>query len=150
MVYKENCKMKIILSLLLYIMICTLVYGCNSSQNNKPDASFQNTYWVLREVDKKEYQVNDNDREINIVFFGENQMKGFGGCNQLSGGYEIEGKSIKISAASTRMYCDNKMEMESALMTALRETNKYDIDGDFLFLYKDNVKLAKFEAVYLK
>jgi heat shock protein HslJ len=79
-------------------------------------------------------------------------VTGFGGCNNLTGSYEVKGDTMTISrVASTRMACLQGMEIEGALFKVIEQVRSWKIAGEHLELYdaSGNV-LARFEARALK
>ena len=68
------------------------------------------------------------------------------------GCYELKEENLKFGCvASTRMACQNGMELEASLIQALEPTVKWKIEGEHLELSDLNGALvARFESVYLK
>jgi heat shock protein HslJ len=81
-----------------------------------------------------------------------NRIQGFAGCNRLIDSYELKGENLKFwRMASTRMACQNGMELETSFMQALESTAKWKIEGEHLELNDLNGALvARFESRYLK
>jgi heat shock protein HslJ len=79
-------------------------------------------------------------------------MQGFAGCNRLLGSYELKGEKLKFGRmASTRMACQNGMELEASFMQALESTVIWKIEGEHLELSDSKgTLLARFESRYLK
>ena len=117
-------------------------------------ASLTNTYWRPVEIAGKPVTVADEKREPHVIFVpGENTVRGFGGCNRLQGRYEVQEKnSLRfIGTATTRMFCQEAMEQEGALLQAIEATANYKILGETLELYDMNGRLlARFESRYLR
>ena len=72
---------------------------------------------------------------------GENRYSGNVGCNSMVGGYEISGDSNELSvsgSASTRMYCEEKMEFERNLSEFLQGIESYYFteSGDLVIVSK--------------
>lgn len=71
-------------------------------------------------------------------------------CNVFGGNYEITGSKIEFSdMISTMRACveDNKMSVESDMMSGLRDANKFELKNDRLLLYKDDELLLTFRGV---
>jgi heat shock protein HslJ len=68
--------------------------------------------------------------------FSAGTAHGFGGCNQFTTSYAIDGSSLTIELpASTMMACpDPKMAFESVYLGALPQTASYTVSGDTLEL----------------
>jgi heat shock protein HslJ len=67
----------------------------------------------------------------------DGQLGGFNGCNSYGGSYTLENGELHIdgdSLVQTLMACldDTQSELESQMMTGLREMESYDITGDRL------------------
>lgn len=67
------------------------------------------------------------------------------------GGYELKEENLKFGRmASTRMACQNGMELEASLIQALEPTVKWKIEGEHLELSDLKGTLgARFESRYL-
>lgn len=81
-----------------------------------------------------------------------NGVQGFAGCNRLMGSYELKGENLKFGRmASTRMACQNGMELENSFMQALESTAKWKIEGEHLELSDlTGTLVARFESRYMK
>ncbi len=115
--------------------------------------SLTNTYWRPVEIAGKPVDVAANQREPHLMLVpGENRMRGFGGCNQIQGRYEVQGEALHfIGTAATRMFCQGTMEQEGAFLHAIESTATYKIVGETLELYDMNgALLARFESRYLQ
>jgi heat shock protein HslJ len=68
--------------------------------------------------------------------FVAGRLQGFGGCNRLSGAYELQGDQVKLEAiASTMVMCEPAvMTVENAFRKTLTGTLRVAIDGDRLTL----------------
>lgn len=111
-------------------------------------------YWKLVELRGK-YLVVDSTyiKEPHIIFKSQdNKIIGHGGCNSISGTYELkEGNRIFISnVVSTRMACPT-INIELEFLNVLAMTDNYNVNGDNLVLNKARMApLARLKAVYLK
>jgi heat shock protein HslJ len=114
-------------------------------------------YWKLIEINGKPVVMDASvSREPHIILKAEdNRINGNGGCNTLSGTYEIDraANRIKFSQmASTMMACID-MEVENELKRVLESVDNYSLsaDGKYLSLNRARMApLAKFEVVYLR
>jgi putative lipoprotein len=122
-----------------------------SNPASKPDANLRGTRWKVIAINSNAYKTAEGQREAYIRFRNaENNAEGFAGCNNFSGGFEAEADRIKVGPmAITAMACINGMETEQQFLKALDEMNRYDIRGDTMRLYKDEIVVAHLEAVYL-
>ena len=125
----------------------------DTAPSPKPDANLTNTYWKLAELNGEPAALGAGERELHMVLIGgENHVRGFSGCNRFTGDYTIEESQMKFSQmASTSMACMDGMEQEQRFLTALKETDHFEISGEELSLFgSENQMLLRFEAVYLK
>ncbi len=79
----------------------------------------------------------------------ESRISGFGGCNSISGSYELKpGMRLRFSnIASTMMACPD-MDMEQEFFNVLAMTDNFACNGKTLSLHKARMApLARFEAV---
>ena len=74
------------------------------------------------------------------------KLHGFGGCNNLTGTYKKDGNKLSAQIASTRMFCDGKMDTETNLLKVLGATSSYSIKDDVLTLKADGKVVAVFKA----
>lgn len=137
------------------MLFSTLVFvQCKSSKASlTANASLENTYWKLSEMNGMPVITPADSKEVHFILTKsdkQNQLKGFAGCNTLAGSYKTDGPSISFTAITTRMFCEGRMEVENYLTKTLSETTSYKINGNVLELYQGETFLAKFEAVYLK
>jgi copper homeostasis protein (lipoprotein) len=75
----------------------------------------------------------------------QKRVSGFGGCNRIAGGYELEGETLRFPALiSTKMACPD-MELETQFLAAVNATTGWRITGDRLeLLGSDGQVLARF------
>lgn len=100
-------------------------------RKSRPLASLEGSEWGPVEAAAKEQFV---------AFKAGGEIIGHGGCNQFFGQYTQEGQTLTVGAlASTKKYCADVMEAETAFMQKLQDTRKieathialrlYDMDG---------------------
>lgn len=75
------------------------------------------------------------------------QMAGHGGCNRLSGGYEIKGDALQLGdVTTTRMACPES-ETETAFLNALESVERWQLrENQLVLLDKNNVAVAQLES----
>ncbi len=108
------------------------------------------TQWRLVELLGKPVSP-DNTKKSPFIFLNskEKRFSGFGGCNTVSGGYELKagGRLRFTGMASTLMACPD-MDIEQELFRILAMTDNFACDGQTLFLHKARMApLAKFTAI---
>lgn len=108
--------------------------------------------WELKELNGNSIGVDKRAQFFLLFTPGQvGRVSGKGGCNRLTGTFELEGeRSMKFGAiASTKMACP-EMEQETVFLKALAETNQWKIIDNQLFLLKDGANLAVFQSVTVK
>ena len=115
-------------------------------------AEFTNTYWKLITVAGQEVPSFEGAREQYVQFMTQDkQVRGFSGCNNFMGGYEVTGEQVTLTPlAGTRKMCVNGMEQEQAYLNAMAEVVSYSVAGETLTL--KNAKgeaVASFESRYM-
>jgi putative lipoprotein len=130
-----------------------------SSQPQQPrespraTAQLENTYWKIMTLNGKRVHSHDGAPEVHFVLTRENRrMRGFGGCNSLSGGYELQGDRIKfIDIARTLMACTYGMDTERELHEMYPRVAGWKITGEVLQLTDaSGTVIAAFESRYMK
>ena len=109
----------------------------------------QNTYWKLTRLDDQPVLLGDQQREPHMVLHsGDGRVAGFGGCNQLTGSYSVEGSTIAFSdIASTMMACADGADTEREFSAALANARSWRMIGEHLDLFDGTGDLvARFEA----
>ncbi len=112
---------------------------CSTSRTVSEGPSLENINWVLTMADGKPYaQKLEQSRLVSLTLQSEgNRIVGFGGCNSFSGSYIVEGNTIQFTLISTKMYCNETMEIEDYLFRTLTKV-EYSIEGDSLILKNEN------------
>lgn len=105
--------------------------------------------WELKELNGT--KINEDKRALTYLLFSPgqvSQVSGRGGCNRLTGTFELSGtREFKFGAiASTKMACP-EMEQETVFLKALAEVNQWKAIDNELFLQKDGTNLAVFQSV---
>lgn len=133
------------------------------SRNSGPDGDFILTksnynilekYWKLVELNGKPV-IPDSSfaREPHIILKeADNRVNGNGGCNTISGYYEVRGRNrIAFSKMiTTQMACANA-QLERQFLDALQKADHFIIMGDTLILNRARMApLARFKTVYMQ
>jgi copper homeostasis protein (lipoprotein) len=116
-------------------------------------SEIENNYWKLTRLGDQPAPVLEGRREPHLVFHsGDGRVTGTGGCNQFSGGYEIEGASISFGMmAMTMMACPDGMDVDAALLAALEKTASFRKTAHHLDLIDaEGSTIARFEARELR
>lgn len=119
-------------------------------------AMLQNTYWKLLQLGDARVTTPEGQREARLVLQATRdsppRLTGFGGCNNFTGSYVLDGERIAFSqVASTMMACTQGMETEKAFHAMLARASRWAIRGEQLDLFDAaGTRIALFESVYLR
>ena len=117
-------------------------------------ASLLNTRWRLVEIDGQPVTLVAGQREPFLQLSGEgNRVRGFGGCNALSGRFEqgSDGFLFKALALTRRSCAGAAGAQEASYLAALQATASRQIVGDALWLRDAQGRMRlRFEALYLR
>lgn len=117
-------------------------------------AALENTYWRLVRLGGVPLAAVAGRREPHLILRavdGQRRYAATVGCNQMVGGYTLDGGALRFTAgASTLMACPDPLgEREKALQAALAETRAWRITANTLEVGDSAGRpLALFEAVY--
>jgi copper homeostasis protein (lipoprotein) len=104
--------------------------------------------WVLVRLGDQAVVVEDGRPEPYIVLQASTkEVAGHGGCNRLSGGYQIKDDTLELGElATTRMACPES-ETEHAFLTALESVAHWRLmDNQLVLLDKNNVAVLQLES----
>lgn len=113
-------------------------------------APLENTHWQLTSLANTNVLGRPPQREPYFILNPANRsVTGSGGCNRLTGTYEVNGDRVSFNRiASTMMGCMSGMETEQAFLKALSAANRWRISGQRLDLFDGaGSPVARFEAV---
>jgi heat shock protein HslJ len=147
--------MKYIIPLLLAVFTLT---ACESDSNQTEDQNHQTEVmtsifeinWILIELNGE--PVPETSESIPTIQFdeSENRLYGRGGCNQYSGGFELDAESgdVELSQiAATKMACPD-MEIENRYFSMLDEVARMEQSSQILKFYNDTGEtIAQFEVM---
>jgi putative lipoprotein len=122
------------------------------SRPNSGSAPLENTYWKLTSLGGSPVVTASRQREAHLILQPANRrVTGSGGCNRLSGSYQVNGDRISLGrVASTMMACVGGMKTEQDFLKALSKAIRWRISGQRLeLLDAAGTPLASFEAVYM-
>ena len=128
--------------------------GCASAQApSQVKAPLENTYWKLVQLGDAAVAGVHGSREPHVILHPDSRrVTGSGGCNRLTGSYELMGDQLSFERmAATMMACQDGMDTEQAFLEALKQVHKTRITRQQLeLLDAAGNGVARFEAVYLK
>ena len=101
--------------------------------------------WVVEEMNIDGTMAASADGVISYAVFEEGSISGDAGCNNYNGGYETDGGSMAIGPlASTRMFCEDSMDQETAYFILLEQVDSYKVSGNDLTLSNGDTVLMKY------
>lgn len=110
-------------------------------------------YWKLTELYGRPVLMDSAySKEPYIILKDDNRVNGSGGCNTISGYFEVHsmGRISFSKMITTQMACP-KMDIESQFLKALMAADNFNLVGDELVLNKGRMApLARFKTVYMK
>ncbi|WP_316897057.1 META domain-containing protein [Pseudodesulfovibrio indicus] len=101
--------------------------------------------WTLARIVNREFDV---DPPMTLQFTADGKVAGFGGCNNFTGTYTLEGQEIAFGPmASTRKSCGPAQdEREYTFLTFLAKVRSADLEEDELKLSTENMSSMTFTS----
>lgn len=133
--------MKIFRNVFLGLLMSAIVSGCSLlAPTDGREQSLENTDWLLIS-----YRGIDAINEVkSTVLFQDNEVSGFGGCNQYGGQYKLPllgSNRIEIDdLASTLMFCvepEGAMNQETAFLEILNDADRFEVTEGRLMIYNN-------------
>jgi heat shock protein HslJ len=126
----------------LLVVAASLQAGCGEDDENSAAPTLEGTEWTL--VDG----VDAPHDSVPTLTLTDGSASGFGGCNNFSGGYELDGDSLSIGPlAATLMACeDAKSAAEGAYLPALEAVDSWAIEDGELVLSTDGEETLRYGA----
>ena len=112
----------------------------------------ENTYWKLTSLGEVPVTAVSQQQPLFVLNSKTHRVSGSGGCNRLTGSYELKDDHLTFNQmATTMMTCAEGMDTEKAFLKALTEAKTWKMAGGELELLNDagNVT-ARFEARGMK
>jgi len=119
-----------------------------SNDNGSRDSRLEDKKWVLDEI---KGSTIPKVRETAFISF-DAQKKSAGGntsCNGFGGSYTANGSRLRIfDVIHTMRACieDQRMNVEGGMLSGLQDTNRYEIRGNRLYLFRGNDILLTFRG----
>ncbi|MGD8700350.1 MAG: META domain-containing protein [Gemmatimonadales bacterium] len=112
----------------------------------------ENTYWKLVEVGGVPVEAPEGEREAHLILRpAEKHVSGNTGCNQINGGYTLEGERLQFGPlATTLRACPDEPDIEGAFLGALESVTRYELYGERLELYSGSELVARLETRYMQ
>jgi heat shock protein HslJ len=99
--------------------------------SSETTVSLENTYWKLTRLGDDSVTVASKQPEPHLILnSGTGRATGSGGCNRMSGSYQLSGDRLSLGQmVSTMMACVEGMETEQAFLKALGQVSGWSITG---------------------
>lgn len=129
--------MKNLIKHVVFFILLVSILNCKPKTSEQNSATNQNNLkrvWMLVEFQNfKKEDLIKNKAQMNLTDL-KNPNANMG-CNKISFQIELEQNNIKfLNLRSTRMFCQNVMELENAFSKSLDQYNSYTIEGQKLIL----------------
>lgn len=121
-------------------------------ERNLADAALINTYWRIVSLDAEMVGPVEGHREPHLLLSSESRFRATVGCNQMVGGYHLDGQALSFgAAAATMMACPPPLDdLERRLADTLQRTARWRINAQFLELEDvDGKSIALLQSLYL-
>lgn len=135
------------------VLLMLVTIGCRPSNQISElvgaiqQRSLEETVWNATQLYGNDVKVGEGERVPYIKLLVDGQkLHGFGGCNNLTGSYKKDNNNLSAQVASTRMFCEGKMDAEQNMLKVLGETTTYSIKDDVLTLKVKGKVVAVFKA----
>jgi heat shock protein HslJ len=130
--------MKTVFSILVCSILFLTLTSCDETQrviNTASNVQLNGNY-TINTVKEKSY----TPKGLVITFDALNKsVNATTECNNMFGTYTIDLYALSFSPlASTKMYCEGKMDAEKEIGESLQETGSYTIENGVLKLYSKN------------
>jgi heat shock protein HslJ len=106
--------------------------------------------WALVAIgEKADAVVGAGGKPVTLRFdLADSRVSGFGGCNRYTGPFEMKGAELTFGAlASTKMACDQGMDVEGRYLPALGSVQSWEIAGTDLVLRAAGVPVLRFRPL---
>lgn len=141
--------MKSMYSILVFSVLF-LATSCDETKkviNTASNVQLNGNY-TINSVKEKSY----TPKELVITFDALNKsVNATTECNNLFGSYTIDLYALSFNPlASTKMYCEGKMDAEKEIAEAFEETGSYTIENGILILYSKNDRSQLLKATKVR
>lgn len=125
----------------LFAALLVVTIACGSSN----DLAVPAGEWTLKNLPEADLSVLK--RPITLTLnAGDAKANGFAGCNQYFSSFTTHLSSIEFSnIGSTKMYCQEMMDIEDKFFTELGKSNTFRVTGNKLQLLQGDRVLLEFE-----
>lgn len=125
-------------------LLASCVATVGSLKRNPAPPALEGTTWRLADLNG---QPIDAGPARPFIKFESGHMYGFGGCNRMSGTYEITGGRLSVrKLAFTRLLC-GRMELEESFFRGLSSCDSLKQEGEHIVLKQHGQPVMILEAV---
>jgi heat shock protein HslJ len=128
------------------------VWPMQTCERSMYDESLQDTYWKILRLGEAPVGAAEGRREPHLILRSQDgRYAATVGCNQLVGGFSLDGASLTFGqGASTMMACPPPLDAwEQALAAALARAARWQVVGPGLELFDEaGASIALFQAVH--
>ncbi|HLP35615.1 META domain-containing protein [Lacibacter sp.] len=120
----------------VFATILLLLVFVSCSPKLSPDHNWDQKRWTLYELKTVPVQLSGTEKDANLMFVpSQKQISGTGGCNRLTGTYELKkGGDIKFSnITTTRMMCTDQA-FEDRFLEVLNQVDGYAVENNIMLL----------------
>ena len=132
--------------------VCTILFmsviAFSCSPKLAPDSTWAEGKWLLIELKEVPVQISDNNRRNANIEFTPSQKtySGFGGCNRISGTYNIDKSKINFTYAPLVSSDDcADLSFERTFLALLGDVDRYEVDGNIMTLKDGKNAILRFQ-----
>lgn len=129
--------------------LCLLLFSCDALKpitRVSTDERKLVSEWLLQNENETEHGLNT--KPLSLIFskdLNKSTLNGFAGCNNFQGAYNaLSGKIMIEEVAITKRACP-QLDAENQYLSLLKKVNRYEIKGNNLYLYQDQLILLHFK-----
>ena len=127
------------MAVVFLLLALVAIAGCGSHEEPAPVTGenlrsiMVGKEWTVENL----YSRKVRGEDLTIEFFSDGKVKAFGGCNELSGAYTLDGDALTFGPmTSTKKSCGAVLdEQEYSFQTFLGMVERVEPDGDDLLLH---------------
>lgn len=118
------------------VLLATVGLGGCSQGATLAEPQIVDVEWIVAEVDGVTVQADSTRGPLTLLLTeGDHRASGHAGCNEFGGTWRRSGDSLSFGPlATTRMYCEGRMELEARYGQALGSVTRVRVMGGALEL----------------
>ncbi|MBL7842334.1 MAG: META domain-containing protein [Cyclobacteriaceae bacterium] len=124
---------------LTLLTVLIMLFACQTQ-----NISLFDTEWKLKTINGKDYSSYNPPATLTFTQ-EESRVSGHAGCNRFFGGYELANDNVSFGQlGATKMFCEDKMELEDNYLKALEQVKRYRMKGNSLQLLDGTTVILEF------